>query len=336
MTDGADQIRRRLRGLLVDDEKLFSMDASSLIEDRLRRRDIPIEMKQFVTPGDAIEEIASTAETAPYDLVMTDMLFPPAGRPDAPPADHVQRGMDVIDAARAAGVPVIIAFTIHGAKRLQEWRTRCKRLGVKLYQRDDLIVAEEDSVIDEIAAMLREFTDLENARKATACVASYTNDRVRRAMEGFLSSVGLNTVDFYQRTSWEIKGSAITVGGLREVFREIQVFIVVLTPELRVIPSDALVQPIGPETPEVRFEPDSRVILAAGMAYAIDPKRVIVVRVGDIRPSNVLYRASIPLDDTPQTQAAVIERLRDLGCRMQGGPIGAKAGFGRALARSAD
>ena len=228
------------------------------------------------------------------------------------------------------GVPVVLAFTLHGAKRFQEWRNRCKKLGVTLYQRDDLIVAEQDSVIEEIADMLRRLTGLEYKRKKTVCVASAPRDGVRRVMGGFLSSLGLIPVHFDQRTSWTSGASPPAEQELKAIFRETQAFIVVLTPDWKVVPVDSSTQP-GVQEPEVCFQPDSRVILAAGMAHVIDPQRVIAIRIGDIGHSNALYERSIRLDDTPETQNAVIARLKDVGCRVDGGAIGLKAGFGAAL-----
>src|SRR6266581_1273037 len=113
---------RRLRGLLVDDEETFAVDASSLLEDRLKEREIIIKIEQSTKPEEAVKRIGRSPGEAPFDLVMTDMLFPPVGRPEAPLAEHAQRGTDVIRAALRVGVAVVVGFTRVGSPRFQELR----------------------------------------------------------------------------------------------------------------------------------------------------------------------------------------------------------------------
>lgn len=332
MTNGTgNQAGRRLQGLLVDDEESFSIDASKMIEDRLKKRGVMISMQSFSHPEHAVEAIEEMPPDQPYDLVMTDMLFPPVGRPDAPPAEHTQRGSDVMSAAKTTGVPVVLAFTLHGAKRFQELRFKCKTLGVKLYQRDDLIAAEEESVIDEIADMLRALSDSENRRKKTVCLAGASRDAVWQSMAGFLSALEITPIQFEERVPQIEGGSLPTVQEFKMILEEVQAFIVVLAPELRVLASTASAEHEASEQ-EVGYEPNPRVYLSAGMAHAIDSSRLIIVRIGNIRRSCILYPHSIKLDGTLRAQNAFIARLVNVGCRVGGSASGGGAAFAKGLA----
>src|SRR2546423_1874625 len=94
-----------LFGILVDDEGDFAAVTASLLEERLADRGLIVQIKPCASPEEARRTIdGRRARGGSVDLVLTDMLFPPVGQPNAPPNLHVPRGGDVISWAKDAGV----------------------------------------------------------------------------------------------------------------------------------------------------------------------------------------------------------------------------------------
>ena len=300
--------RRSLRGLLVDDDENFSKDASQLLEDRLAEHDIDISITPRVNPRDAVSELR---KGAPYDLVMTDMLFPPVGHLDAPVTEHAQRGTDVMQAALEARVPVVVGFTRAGPPRFQEWRTVCRQLGVTLYQRDDLIVAARDSIAEELANKLREPTGTVKSRTAVA-VACAGEGAAKSAIFELLKSFELDPVGF-ERAEWG-SDTLSNRQAMERVFSEAQAVIVMLTPELEVVGSSA--SSAAKQAVQSEFVPESWVLIAAAMAWMTDPSRTVLVRQGKIRPIRPLDDECLDLDESAAKQEALMRRLDAAGCRV--------------------
>lgn len=303
--------RRPLRGLLIDDDKTFAEDTSRLLEDRLGYRNISITMEQSESPEDAIRLIKQSNKLQPFDLVITDMRFPPVGHPDAPWAKHSQRGRDVMLAALEAKVPVVLGFTAQGSELFREWRTRCREIGVSLYQWHDLIAADEDSITDDIAQMLLESVNSE-AIRSTVAVACDMNTPAGPAMFSFLEALGLTPILFDHITKWDSNAGLPDRQMLEELFRKVQAVVVLFSPrnsaQRQVSPTDS--------SKRVRdSDPESRVQIASGMALALHQTRTILVRLKGIRRSFSLYNYCIELDGTQAVQAELVRRLEATGCR---------------------
>ena len=265
-----------LRGLLVDDDETFSVDASSLMEERLAGHGVFIKFKQANSPEAAIAKINASP---PFDLVMTDMLFPPVGRPDAPLAHHTQRGTDVMRAAKKADARVIVGFTRVKSQRFQEWRTRCRDITAGFYQRDDLIVAEEDSVAGEIASKILNASPQSRAApgivvpeserysdpRSVAVICS-PRGRVREVATEFLKSLGLRPLEFDRLIDLAKESNVSSPRFLKDLFKEVQVVLVLLTPDEHLSHVGRDVS--GHPTSEPRFQPASRVLVRGAWRWA--------------------------------------------------------------------
>jgi CheY-like chemotaxis protein len=311
--DARGESQRTLRGLLVDDKTVFSLDASKFLEDRfkeLREHPILIRISQCNSPEDAVSMIRNSSARPPFDLVLTDMMYPPVGRPEAPFEEHVQRGTDIMRAALDAGVPAVIGFTLLGTPRFQELRGRCRDLGAELYQQGDLIAAEEDSVVGEIARKL-----LKSSEPQDVAVICSTNAKVRRAILRFLRSLGLHPLEFDQAVGWAEGGPPPAQHVIAKLFREVQAVLVLFTPDMRVAPSSGAAG--HRRTPEQMFWPDSHVLIQAGMALFANPARTIFMRLGRVNHSCAYYTECLEIDDSADRQHALAQRLEQVGCRVR-------------------
>jgi hypothetical protein len=301
---------RPLRGLLVDDDTAFAEDASRLLEERLGYRGITIIMEHRASPEDSIRLLSGNGEPRPFDLVITDMRFPPVGKPDAPWSKHSQRGRDVMLAAQKAGVPVVFGFTRQGAELFREWHRRCLEIGVTLYQWEVLVSADEDSVTGEIARALRDSVASE-ARRNIVAVACDMSDAEGPAMLSFLRTLGLTPVLFDEITGWDVATGLPDEQKLAGLFRNVQTVVVLFSPRHR---GQRRGGSPGADKLVRDSEPDSYVQVAAGMALSLNWSRTVLVRLKGVARSFALYRTCVELDGTESAQDELARRLKAAGC----------------------
>jgi CheY-like chemotaxis protein len=321
-------IQRRLKGLLIDNESVFAKDASELLEDRFAAFGVDIGIVAADSADHARSLLAGQQERAPFDLVLTDMMFPPAGSPDAPQDQHVALGKDLIQLARAAGVPVVVGFTQVRPPRFQELRAEARRFKADdFYQRDDLTVAEQDSEIRSIVELLRaklglrteEETNVEAAvdRRRVAVVYG-ANDDVRVAMFSFLRAIDLAPVEFETAIEWTGEGSPTLPDILDRLFDRTQAVVVLLSPDEQVRLHESIALRRG-GVDEVGYQARPNVYFEAGMAFSHKPSRTILVELGKVRPASDLARHSVRLDDSPEQREALVNRLENAGCAVKRG-----------------
>jgi hypothetical protein len=211
-------------------------------------------------------------------------------------------------------VPVVLGFTAQGSGLFREWRTRCREIGVILYQRDDLIVADEDAVTDEIARMLLDSANIEAVRSVVA-VACDMNSPSGSAMFAYLEALGLTPVAFDAILMWDADAGLPSQQALGELFRKVQAVVVLFSPSSEVQAQDQVSQ--SHSLGMMECDPESRVQVAAGMALGLNQARTILVRSGQVRESLALYAQCIELDGSERTQAELIRRLKAAGCQVR-------------------
>jgi hypothetical protein len=195
----------------------------------------------------------------------------------------------------------------------REWRTRCREIGVNLYQWHDLIAADEDSITDDIAQMLLESVNSE-AIRSTVAVACDMNTPAGPAMFSFLEALGLTPILFDHITNWDSNAGLPDRQMLEELFRKVQAVVVLFSPR------NSAQRQVGPTGSSKRVrdsDPESRVQIASGMALALHQTRTILVRLKGIRRSFSLYNHCIELDGTHAAQAELVRRLEATGCRFR-------------------
>lgn len=104
--------------------------------------------------------------------------------------------------------------------------------------------------------------------------------RARDVIFSLLTAVGLQPLEFDQAAELTGKPSPSIMEILRAAFREGQAFVALFTPDEEAVPSAAFADT---DEPGPHPQPRPNVVLEAGMAFAYDPDRTIIVEMGRIR-----------------------------------------------------
>lgn len=141
------------------------------------------------------------------------------------------------------------------------------------------------------------------------------NLAARNAVFTFLRAIGVKPIEWDQAIARTGSGSPYVGEVLDLAFREGQAVVVLLTPDdVAYLRSDYAhgdddpeVTPAGQARPNVLFE--------AGMAFGRDPKRTILIEMGDVRPfSDVGGRHVIRMTDSAEKRRSLASRLETAGC----------------------
>lgn len=134
------------------------------------------------------------------------------------------------------------------------------------------------------------------------------------AMVSFLQSLGLDAQDFTE-VGDEVGASAfigdIVQGGMDRA----QAYVVLLTPDERAALHPKLRKGGDSGEESERWQARPNVLLEAGMALAIAPKRTLLVVLGKVAlPSDLAGRRYIRLDNSTGTRKELKEGLKAIGC----------------------
>ncbi|MCH8565195.1 nucleotide-binding protein [Nesterenkonia sp. LB17] len=141
------------------------------------------------------------------------------------------------------------------------------------------------------------------------------NELLRKSMFDFLRSINLSPMEWTSAVELTGEGSPYIGQILDAAFDHATAVVVLMTPdEVAYLQprygnsdNDQETQPAPQARPNVLFE--------AGMALGRDPKRTVLVEVGEVRPfSDVAGRHAIKLSNAPATRQALANRLRTAGC----------------------
>lgn len=185
-----------------------------------------------------------------------------------------------------------------------------------------------EAAIYELQLDAADATDVNNRKKTAADSIDIDPDRARKVfvvhgrniaarsgMFAFLRSLGLAPIEWSEALAMTGEASPFIGQVLDIALDAAQAIVVLLTPddvaylrsEYASGKSDPDTVPLGQARPNVLFE--------AGMAMGRDPRRTVLVELGQLRPfSDVAGRHSLRMADTPQKRAELIQRLQTAGC----------------------
>jgi hypothetical protein len=155
--------------------------------------------------------------------------------------------------------------------------------------------------------------DSENRR--SVFVVHGRNLAVRDAMFEFLRSLDLKPIEWTRAVQLTGEGAPYIGQILDAAFSDAAAVVVLMTPD-----EVAYLQPKygdGLNDPETQPAAQARpnVLFEAGMALGRDPKRTILVEVGDLRPfSDVAGRHAVRLSNESGSRQELANRLRTAGC----------------------
>ena len=144
------------------------------------------------------------------------------------------------------------------------------------------------------------------------------NKDLRDAMFTFLRSIGLEPIEWTQAVQWTGSGSPHVAEILNAAFNRAQATVVLMTPDDEArLRSDFQQSNDPPHEKDLTPQARANVIFEAGMAFGRDPKRTVLVEIGQLRPfSDIGGRHTIRLDNSTATRQALAMRLRDAGCQV--------------------
>lgn len=143
------------------------------------------------------------------------------------------------------------------------------------------------------------------------------NEALRKAMFGFLRSMDLSPMEWSHAVALTGEGSPYIGQVLDAALSNAAAIIVLMTPD-----EIAYLQPRyghGDSDPETRPAPQARpnVLFEAGMALGRDPRRTVLVEVGEVRPfSDVAGRHAIRLTNDVARRQELASRLATAGCQV--------------------
>lgn len=140
------------------------------------------------------------------------------------------------------------------------------------------------------------------------------NELLRKAMFDFLRSINLSPMEWSQAVRLTGEGSPYIGQVLDAAFSYAAAIVVLMTPDEIAYLQPQYGRANDPETkPAAQARPN--VLFEAGMALGRDPRRTVLVEVGDVRPfSDVAGRHAIRLTNDPALRQELVTRLETAGC----------------------
>lgn len=140
------------------------------------------------------------------------------------------------------------------------------------------------------------------------------NELLRKAMFDFLRSINLSPMEWSQAVRLTGEGSPYIGQVLDAAFSHAAAIVVLMTPDEIAYLQPQYGRANDPETkPAAQARPN--VLFEAGMALGRDPRRTVLVEVGDVRPfSDVAGRHAIRLTNDPALRQELATRLETAGC----------------------
>jgi predicted nucleotide-binding protein len=147
----------------------------------------------------------------------------------------------------------------------------------------------------------------------TAAVAVGRDHRLRRDLFSFLRAVGLYPLEFDEMAHLTGSTSASTWQVIQAGFERTQACVVLFSPDEHVRLRQDLMGGDDPE--EGEMQPRPNVLVEAGMALALHPKRTIIVKVGDVRDvSDLDGMQYVRLTQSADSRNRLLGKLRLAGC----------------------
>jgi Predicted nucleotide-binding protein containing TIR-like domain len=142
--------------------------------------------------------------------------------------------------------------------------------------------------------------DVGSDRARKVFVVHGRNREARAAMFTFLRAIGLGPIEWSEAVRLTGEASPYIGHVLDAAFSAAQAIVVLLTPDDETIP-------LAQARPNVLFE--------AGMAMGRDPKRTVLVELGQLRPfSDVVGRHAVRMNGSAERRKELAQRLETAGC----------------------
>jgi predicted nucleotide-binding protein len=144
------------------------------------------------------------------------------------------------------------------------------------------------------------------------------NEAARTAIFSFLRAAGLDPIEWSEAIARTGSGSPYVGDALDRAFEEAQAVVVLLTGDDIARLGTAFIQSDDPRH-EKELTPQARpnVLFEAGMAFGREPRRTILVQLGEIRPfSDIFGRHIVKLSDRPEARTLLLSRLKTAGCQV--------------------
>ena len=168
------------------------------------------------------------------------------------------------------------------------------------------------------AVVISEEKEMEIAEKdpRRVFVVHGRNLKIRDAMFSFLSSIGLEPIEWTEAIKWTESGSPYVDEILNVAFDHAQAIVVLMTPDDEARLRCEFQSKNDPPY-EKNLTPQARpnVIFEAGMARGRDPKRTVLVEIGQLRPfSDIGGLHTVKLDNSTEKRQDLAMRLKTAGC----------------------
>ena len=142
------------------------------------------------------------------------------------------------------------------------------------------------------------------------------NLELRDAMFNFLSSIGLEPIEWTEAIKWTESGSPYVDEILNAAFEHAQAIVVLMTPDDEArLRSEFRSENDPPHEKTLTPQARPNVIFEAGMARGRDPKRTVLVEIGQLRPfSDIGGLHIVRLDNSTEKRQDLAMRLKTAGC----------------------
>jgi predicted nucleotide-binding protein len=139
------------------------------------------------------------------------------------------------------------------------------------------------------------------------------DESLRRDLFSFLRDLGLNPLEFEEMRHLTGEPSPFMLDIVRTGFQNAQACVALFSPDEVVRLREELETEDDPKKEE--FQPRPNVLIEAGMAIALQPKRTILLHVGKVRDfSDLAGKNYVNLDGSPESRNKLLGRLREAGC----------------------
>lgn len=141
------------------------------------------------------------------------------------------------------------------------------------------------------------------------------NKQINKAMFTFLTSIGLEPIEWEQARILTNAAAPYIGEILDKAFLHAQAIIVLLTPDEECKLIDSL--QVEKNDDELKYQPRPNVIFEAGAALAHNPNRTVLVAFGDVALwSDIDGRHVVHMDNSPQKRQTLVTRLKTAGCEV--------------------
>lgn len=141
------------------------------------------------------------------------------------------------------------------------------------------------------------------------------NDGARSAMFAFLRSISLDPIEWSEAVKMTTHGSPYIGEVLDAAFESAQAVVVLLTPDDVAYLRDEYASGDDDQETEPQAQARPNVLFEAGMAIGRDPRRTILVELGQLRPfSDVAGRHAVRINNSAAKRKDLAQRLESAGC----------------------